>query len=192
MNLTVKHLARAAKDRARRGIAAVEFALTLPIWVLLLLGMGDGSYYLLVNEKVDRIAYSVTDIVTQYQTITLADLADITLASEQLMKPFSFASGSGVVIVTSVFQPPTGDPVISWQYRYPGGSSSMSQIGSSTGTTATLPGGLTLNANDNVIISEVYYTFTPMFAGSGLFSARQIYRNAVYKPRLSPLVTPPT
>ena len=177
-------------DGARKGIAAVEFALTLPIWVSLLLGAGDGCYFLMVNEKTDRIAYSVTDIVTQYQTITKANLNDILLAAGQLMKPFSFNT-NGIVIVTSVFQPATGSPIVEWQYSGGGTLTKNSQIGT-TGGAATLPNGLTLNANDNVILSEVYYKFNPLFLSANLFNAGTVYRVAVYKPRLSPLVTPPT
>ena len=58
------------RDAARRGLAATEFALTLPIWVTMLLGATDGAYCLLVNEKADRIAFTVADIVSQYQGIT--------------------------------------------------------------------------------------------------------------------------
>ncbi|MDE2030160.1 MAG: pilus assembly protein [Alphaproteobacteria bacterium] len=178
------------RDRTRHGVAAIEFALTLPIWVALLLGSADGSYYLLVNEKCDRIAYTVTDIVTQYQVITLANLNDILLAAQQLMNPFTFGN-NGVVIVSSVFQPPSGPPIVEWQYSGGGNLTETSAIGTMGGP-ATLPAGLTLNSNDNVIISEVYYKFTPMFVNSGLFGAKTIYREAVYKPRLSPLVTPPS
>jgi hypothetical protein len=178
------------RNRARRGVAAVEFALTLPIWVTMLLGAADGSYCLMVNEKTDRIAYTVTDIVTQYQTITKAQLNDILLAAGQLMQPFAFGA-NGLVIVTSVYQPTTGSPVVEWQYRGGGTLSKGSQIGNSGGS-AILPNGLTLNAGDNVILSEVYYNFTPMFVSAKLFNAGNVYRVAVYKPRLSPLVTPPT
>jgi len=31
-----------------------------------------------------------------------------------------------------------------------------------------------------------------MFVGAKIISARDLYRLAVYKPRLSPLITPPT
>src|ERR1700733_13515159 len=79
--------------RSRRGVAALEFALTLPIWVTFLLGLCDGTFCLLASEKTDRIAYSVTDIVTQYQSISLATLNDVVLAASQLMKPFTFGSG---------------------------------------------------------------------------------------------------
>jgi len=179
-----------ACDRARRGVAAVEFALTMPIWIALLLGSTDGAYCLLVNERCDRVAYSVTDIVTQYQTITKANLNDILLAAGQIMSPFPFSS-QGVVVVSSVYQPATGAPIIEWQYAGGGSLAKTSQIGT-TGGAASLPNGLTLNSGDNVIISEVYYNFTPLFLGNNLFNAGQIYRVAIYKPRLSPLVTPPT
>lgn len=177
---------------ARRGVAAVEFALTLPLWITLFMGMTDGCYFLLANEKVDRIAYSVTDIVTQYQVITIANLNDILLAAGQLMSPMNFGA-NGVVIVTSVFQPATGAPIVEWQYSGGGTLTKTSRIGT-TGGTATLPGGLTLNPNDNVIISEVYYNFTPLFINASAFdtfTSTNIYRYAVYKPRLSQLVTPP-
>lgn len=177
-------------SRRRRGVAAVEFALTLPVWITLFLGMADGGYCLLVNEKCDRIAYSVTDIVTQYSSITKANLNDIILAAGQLMQPFPF-SANGVVVVTSVYQPAGGTPTIMWQYTGGGTASYGSQIGTAVGGNASLPNGLTLNDNDNVIISEVFYTFTPMFVSSGIIPNR-IYRTAVYKPRLSPLITPPT
>lgn len=193
MNLMAKILAwRLGRlySASRRGVAAVEFALTLPIWITMLLGMADGSYCLIVNERTDRIAYSVTDIVTQYQTITLANLNDIVQAASQLMNPFPFGA-NGVVIVTSVYQPAAGNPIIEWQYTGGGTANLTSKIGA-TGGSASLPNGLVLNANDNVIISEVYYKFTPMFVAEGLFSSGTVYRTAVYKPRLSPLVTPPT
>ena len=188
MNHTVKKAS--LRDRMRKGVAALEFALTLPLWTALLLGAGDGCYFLLVNEKADRIAYSVTDIVTQYQTISIANLKDILLAAGQLMNPFSFNT-NGVVIVTSIFQPSVGNPVIEWQYSGGGTLTKTSKIGT-TGGAATLPNGLALNANDNVIISEVYYNFIPLFLNEDSFAATTVYRQAVYKPRLSPLVTPPT
>jgi hypothetical protein len=177
-------------NQFRRGVAALEFALTLPIWVTLLLGAGDGAYCMLVNERVDRIAYTVTDVVTQYTTITLANLNDITLAAGQLMQPMSFGN-NGLVIVTSVYKPVGQPPIIEWQYTG-GGSLAQPSLLGSVGAAPNLPNGLTLNDNDNVIISEVNYQFTPMFINAGMFSANTIYRTAIYKPRLSPLITTPT
>jgi len=203
-----------------RGVAALEFALTLPIWIVFLLGIADGTYFMLVNEKTDRIASTVGDVVTQFDggttnaTITKAYVNDAFQAAEQLMSPFPFiVTGSetnGTVIVTSVYQATaTSAPVIEWQYSTaaatatgPSGSFiSVTPIGT-TGHTATLPNGLTLNASDNIIISQVAYNFVPMFASSidfrplldftaTLFSAQTINRVAIYKPRLSQITASP-
>jgi len=178
------------RPASRSGVAAVEFALTLPIWITLLLGMSDGAYCLLINEKVDRISYSVTDIVTQYQLISIANLNDVVQAAGQLMDPFNFNS-NGVVIVTSVYKPQGATPTICWQYTGGGTAPYGSQIGN-VGGVPNLPNGLTLNDNDNVIISEVYYNFTPMFVNANIFTSGPIYRTAVYKPRISQLIVPPT
>jgi len=172
------------------GTAALEFALTLPIWILLLLGTSDVAMLLLISQRVDRIAYSVTDIVTQSNVVTKTDLSNILLATGQLMQPFTFGD-KGVVIVTSLYKPTGKALQISWQYTGGGTLARVSKIGK-VGDTPTLPTGLSLNDSDNVIITEVYYAFTPMFASANILSARDLYRLAAYKPRLSPLITPPT
>lgn len=179
-----------AQNSARKGIAALEFALTLPIWITLLLGAADGTYLMLSAEKTDRIAYTVTNIVTQYQSISIANLKDIIQASTQLMLPFPF-SNNGIVIVSSIYKPVGQNPVIKWQYSGGGTLTKTSAIGT-TGGVPNLPNGLTLNDNDNVIISEVYYNFTPMFLSENLFATQTLYRLAIYKPRLSLLINTPT
>lgn len=190
MNRLANIFRRHGRGSGRSGVAAVEFALTMPIWITLLLGVCDGAYCMLVNERTDRIAYTVTDVVTQYQVISLADLTDITKAAGQIMQPLAF-DNNGTVIISSVYKPSGMAPVIKWQYKGGGTLNKNSLIGT-TGGAPTLPNGLTLNDNDNVIISEVFYNFTPLFIASELFTANFIYRTAVYKPRLSPLITTPS
>ncbi len=173
-----------------KGSVAIEFALALPIWIVLLLGSSDASFLLILSQRVDRIAYSVTDIVTQSEMITLNDLDNIMLAAGQLMEPFPFAA-QGIVVVSSVYKPVGQATKISWQYAGGGSLLRASKMGV-VGSTPVLPNGLTLNDNDNVIIAEVYYAFTPLFINAGILSAKDLYRVAIYKPRLSPLITPPT
>ncbi|MDD3181692.1 MAG: pilus assembly protein [Alphaproteobacteria bacterium] len=174
----------------QKGTVAIEFALSLPIWIALLIGSTDSSYMMIVSQRVDRIAYSITDIITQSETISHTDLDNIMLAAGQLMQPFSFAE-DGVVIVSSVYKPSGAATIISWQYVGGGSLARGSKIGVSGGT-PTLPGDLVLNDNENIIITEVYYLFKPMFINAGILSEGDIYRVAIYKPRLSPLITPPT
>ncbi len=174
----------------RKGISAVEFALTLPIWVALLIGTSDGAYMMLLAQRVDRISYTVTDIVTQQQVVTRQDLNTIMLAAGQLMQPFDFGE-DGIVIVTSLYKPQGQPTKICWQHIGGGSLARASKIGA-MGATPQMPGGLTLNDNENIIVSEVYYAYKPMFINTGLFQAADIYRVAVYKPRLSSLIAEPT
>jgi Flp pilus assembly protein TadG len=218
MNRMAKKRLVFKSQRARQGIAALEFALTLSLWTMLLLGVADGSYYLLINERVDRIAYTVTDVVTQYQTntanqdstLTLTKLGDIMLAAGQLMQPLAFnpatlgvkdngtgryPTATGYIVVTSVYQDPTQGAVVKWQYSYPPAGNGVTVPASNVGSTpansaAVLPNGLTLNSQENVIVTEVFFTFAPLFVDP--FGSKVVYRESVYKPRLSPLVTPPT
>jgi hypothetical protein len=184
---TIHQLASTAK---KKGAVAIEFALTLPIWVVLLIGSADAAYMMIMSQRIDRVAYSVTDITTQSDTLTMNDLNNILLAAGQLMQPFEFGV-KGVVIVTSLYKP-SGEPTkISWQYVGGGSLERVSKIGA-VGATPIMPNGLTLNDNENVIVSEVYYDFEPMFVNAGVLKHADIYRTAIYKPRLSPLITPPT
>jgi len=186
----IRSMQRKTRRGWRSGVAAVEFALTLPIWITLMLGMADAAYFVLVCGKADRIAYTVTNIVTQYTTITKADLKDILLAAPQLMQPVTFGQ-NGVVVISSIYQPPGQGPIIKWQYTGGGTATQVSQIGS-MGSAAQLPNGLTLNDGDNVIVSEVYFNFVPMFVASAIVPSSSIYRVAIYKPRQGALITPPT
>lgn len=189
MNLMNNRIARFCRNRARKGAVAIEFALSLPILILLLLGGSDAAYMMIVAQRVDRIAFSVTDIVTQSEMLTNADVNKILGASSELMAPFPFGT-KGIVILSSIYKPQGQTATIKWQRSGGGSLARTSKIGIQ-GAIPALPNGLTLLDNDNVIIAEVYYDFSPMFMNAGILSRGDIYRVAVYKPRLSPLITPP-
>ena len=80
-------------------------------------------------------------------------------------------------------------PVVNWQYVGGGSLSRASLIGVVNGN-ATLPAGLTLNVKDNVIVAEVFYRPTPIFLTES-WAATEIYKSAIFKPRLGALTTPP-
>ena len=76
------------------------------------------------------------------------------------MQPFIFTN-NGIVIVTSVYLPHGRLPPSMAIYRRR--HIHQSPARSARGGGRHIAQRLTLNANDNVIISEVYYNFTPMF-----------------------------
>jgi hypothetical protein len=177
----------------RKAIAAMEFALTVPLLLLLGFGGFETSRYVLIQQKTDKVAYIVADIVAQNtsSTLTLAQINGIFAAAAQVMNPFAF-NVNGYVIVNSILQTgpnPPNNPQLAWQYTGGGTMTSSSQIGTAGGN-ATLPAGMVLNDKDNVIVVEVFYQYTPLFA-AGYISPKIFYRTAIFKPRLGSLTTKP-
>ena len=57
-----------------RGVAAIEFAMILPVLATLFLASFDGGRALAVYMKVRAATYSLDAITNQYQTIASADM----------------------------------------------------------------------------------------------------------------------
>lgn len=176
----------------QKGVAAIEFALILPFLLLLLLGGFEITQFLLLNQKLDKVSYTITDVVSQNTSLTNAQLNQIMSASVQIMKPIPFQN-EGVVILSSIYKNGNNAPVVRWQYKGGGLLVRSSRIGN-VNQNAILPNELTLNDKDNVIIAEVYYTYTPIFStfSQNFLSATDLYKVAIFKPRLGDLTTPPT
>lgn len=176
---------------AREGVAAMEFALNLPLLLLLGFGGFEVSRFLLVNQKTDKIAYIVADVVAQStsSTLTKTQLDQILTAAAQVMQPMTFGA-NGYVIVNSVSKSGTNPAKVSWQHKGGGTMTRASAVGTS-GNNATLPGGITISDKENVIVVEVFYQYSPLF-GAGYMPAKEFYRTTIFKPRLGALTTAPT
>lgn len=172
--------------RCQAGAAAVEFALSLPLLVTVVIGGAEYTRYCIANQKLERVAASVADLVAQGQGVSLADLQTVFSAVDNMMQPFSL-DNAGRVIVTSV-SGQSGRPVVQWQEAY-GSSSDHSRVGVKGGT-ATLPAGLNLRDGENVIVCESFMLYEPMFA-TDLLEANRLYRVAAYRPRFGALEADP-
>ncbi|MGD9538745.1 MAG: TadE/TadG family type IV pilus assembly protein [Alphaproteobacteria bacterium] len=184
---TLRRLMRLWRDR--RGIAAVEFAIALPILTTLFFGCLEVTMNILASEKVEKLAATSADVIAQSEVATLNGLDQLLVATTEIMEPFDFGS-DGVVIITSVYRG-VDQPYakVNWRHSGGGGLAATSELGT-VGQQANLPDGFTLNERENVIVAEVFYQYQPMFPGV-LFDERTIYRKALFKPRLSALTTPP-
>src|SRR4051812_27276610 len=126
------------------GIAAAEFALAAPLLMIMFLGGTEMSRFLIVNQKVEKAASTVSDVIAQSQTLTNADVTQIMMAAREVMDPFTFGA-NGVVIVTSIYKTGAAAPVIKWQVTGGGTMSASSAVGSTVGAAATLPTGFTMS-----------------------------------------------
>ncbi|HEX2115596.1 MAG TPA: TadE/TadG family type IV pilus assembly protein [Alphaproteobacteria bacterium] len=173
-----------------RGSFLAEFAAAMPVLVLLFLGGIEVSRFALLNQKMDRVATAMGDLVAQAETLSETELNQLFLAVNHVASPFDIM-GNGTVIVSSMSIPPparVGDPPnppkITWQ-RKTGSLIASSQIGAQ-GARPTLPAGLTLADKQTIIAAEVYYEFRPMLI-SALVPGQEIYHRAFFRPRLGAL-----
>jgi Flp pilus assembly protein TadG len=173
------------------GIAYLEFAIITPFLVALLLGTIEITRYVLITQKVEKVAATIADVVSQGSTVTTAGLNNIITAASQVMQPYPFGA-SGFVIVTSVRQngayTVSNPPRVAWQYTGGGSYSQYSQVGS-PGTAASLPNGMTLFDKDNIIVTEVFYNFQPLIGTQTYVTPNMLYKVSVFKPRLGDLST---
>ena len=176
--------------RDRRGIAAVELALASPILLSLFIGTTEIAHFLSVHYQASQMASTVADAVARYDMVTADDISGIFSASSSVMDASDFGS-KGYVILTSVSKKKATDsPTITWQCKGGGTATQTSKVGASKGATATLPGTLAMDADDNVIVAEVFYGYSTLFDYIPIADTT-VYKNAVFRPRLGALTTVP-
>ena len=177
--------------RDESGIAYLEFAIATPFLLALFMGSVEMTRYMLMVQKLEKISSTVSDVVSQGSTISTAQLNNIITAAGEIMRPYTFGD-RGYVIITSVKQ--TGNwsaanpPRVNWQYKG-GGTWLQNSLVGSPGTSATLPNNMTLFDRDNVIVTEVFYNFSPMLATNGIIGNTPLYKIGIFKPRLGDLST---
>jgi len=144
-----------------RGVAAIEFAMILPVLTVLFLGSFDGGRAIAIYMKVRSATYSLDAITNQYSTIQSSDMTSIMGAITQMMAPYS--STPAKITITQIKISAAKAATVSW---------SVSQGGTAhtAGAAITVPSGLSV-ASTYLIFAEVSYTYTPMY---GYFSAGAI------------------
>ena len=168
----------------RRGSVFVELAFMVPILGAILVGGVEIGRYMMIHQKLSRLADSTSDLVAQKKTLTTADLDDVFESASYLLDPFEMGS-DGVIFITSVTAPPGEDPLVDWQVSGAGYGSATSTVGG-PGDTASLPTGFVMDDNENIIIAEVFYDYSPAIFEK-FTSPRTIYYRVLDRPRFGAL-----
>jgi Flp pilus assembly protein TadG len=174
----------------RSGIAAVEFALTLPVMLALWLGMVELSQLMSASAKTSMAAQSVADLVSRYSTQGYSDpsgFSDLENAAATIMAPLPTASGNPLVSVVSANFNSSGAPTQSWQCTngaMPGSYSASSLL-------ANAPGLTTQNSNlTSVIMVTVIFSYSPTISG-GINGPSSFTATAFSTPRLVSAIPKP-
>jgi Flp pilus assembly protein TadG len=136
------------------GLSAVEFAIILPVMLLLYLGSFEVTQGIAVQRQVTLTASTVANIVTQYTTISQsATMPDILQASSAVMTPYPVSNA--VVTVSCISINSAGTATVAWSQSLNGTARSLGQV-------VTLPTALDV-PNTEVILGETSYSYTPLF-----------------------------
>ncbi len=159
--------------------AAVEFAATFPLMVLLYVGAVETGNLLTIARRTTQVASTAADLTAQVKTVSNADLADVTAAASSIMTPYSTTP---LTIVISSIVNNNNNLTVAWSYANKGG-----------GRTGT--GGLTLTGltdpGSSVIVAEATYAFTPLVNLPAFFSPESFAIKRIFyeRPRRSLAVT---
>lgn len=137
--------------RDERGVSAVEFAMILPIMIVLYIGAVEFSHALTIDRRVTSVASAAADLVAQSEEITDAELLDIFEASTSIMLPYTADPIS--IVLTSVVADENNDTTVAWSAAHNGTPHGEN-------TAFSLPDGLT-QPFSSVIVAEVSYSYDP-------------------------------
>ena len=177
--------------RSRDGLAALEFALILPVLIIAYTGLYDAATAFLAWQRVIMAAEAIAEIATA-QAVTAPNTNILTLAKAQTAASAIYAympdtiaapASSYAVVITSVAMTatPSGCTTactgyaanVAWSGIYQGSYAGASKRACGSGvltsasdtaasSAAQLPADV-LNQGDPVLVVDVYYTFNPLF-----------------------------
>jgi len=143
-----------------RGVAAVEFALLLPMMSVMFIGAVELSQVITVNRRVDQASSATGDLVARAETqISQSDITDIMKAGSYILLPYS--QNPLKIVVRNVTTSPTDATAAkqSWSCTFNGTGSALSCTCSNTAY--VLPTGLA-GTNDSVVTSQTTYDYKPL------------------------------
>jgi Flp pilus assembly protein TadG len=177
------------RDR-KDGLAAVEFAMVLPVMVIMYLGCCEVSLGFSASKKVDSVARALSDLTSQAQVaIKQSDMNDIIAAATGVMQPFDGAA-TNLAITSFIMPTPASGPVkafTDWSYV---------RGGTATGCgdkTLLVPAGF-LSPGKSIIKADVSYTYYPLLSGpfrtigDGSVSSLNLTSTLWMQPRILPRV----
>ena len=178
-------LAAARLGKARRilahedGIAAVEFAMILPVLLVLWIGGVEVTSALSVDRRLNNFASSMGDLVSRSKAISFAQLEDIFDLADAALFPYDEAVVS--VRVTAVNVLANGSTQVAWSR-----ARTTTAYAKDTNVNDAVPESLRTPAatDSQLIMAEVFYTYRPA-VGYVITSDIDLEERAYFVPRLS-------
>lgn len=148
--ISSRRLSRFTRDD--RGVSAVEFALVLPLMIVLFFGCVEACQTITIDRKVTLTARTVADLVAQVATIDNAGVDSVLGASTTILAPYSRANATVTVSVVKIDK--DGRATIDWSRSTNGAAAH------SSGASVNVPEALR-TPNTSLVWGETAYNYTP-------------------------------
>ncbi|MEZ5845013.1 MAG: TadE/TadG family type IV pilus assembly protein [Hyphomicrobiaceae bacterium] len=170
---------------ARDGVAAVEFAMIVPMMVMLFIGAVEFSQAISADRRVTQVASSTADLVARARSTTKAELEGILDIASKLMPAPTYDPTQLKITLVSVEADINNAATtkVGWSCKYNGGVNSYSN-----GQAYSLPSGV-VEKGDSVIVAEVEYNYVAPIFNEFLGGSFKMSEKFYLKPRLSAKVT---
>ena len=148
--MSLRRLLRLISDTG--GLAAIEFALVLPVMLAAMLGTVEVCNLVNSYSKAVSASQTVADLTTQSSTLTTAQMNSLVVAAQRVLDPLtSDATTLGVDVVSIGFDA-ANKPIQLWKFSW-----------GATGTTPPITGANGLGVTgDSVVMVSLSYTCIPL------------------------------
>jgi Flp pilus assembly protein TadG len=170
-----------------RAIAAIEFAIVMPVLALMFFGTFDAGRAIAIYMKIRSATFAIDAITNQYTTVQTSDLQSIAGAAAVILAPYPSSTSVLTVTVPQVKITAANTATVCWSYSLGGSARSR-------GSAVTAPGtlGTCSSYPCYLIFGEMSYQYTPMFGFFTTAANITLSDNLFATPRSSKCVLYPT
>lgn len=136
-----------------RGVAAVEFAFTVPVLLIVYLGGFELSQAMATYRKMSDATVELANVAAQYTTMGSLDVNSVFSASSQIMAPYP--TQNLTIVLTEIATDASNHATVQWSQPYNGATALVA------GSAVTLPAGLG-TANSYYILVQTTYQYNPV------------------------------
>jgi len=169
--------------RSQSGIAAVEFALIVPIMFLMFVGTFELSQGITVDRRVTQVASSTADLIARTTSTTTAEVDGIMQIIDEVLAPYDASLMTLSVGNVTAAVDDENETKVCWAYQHNGGTGGQLE----TGADYQLPQGI-IGPGESVIVTEVQYNYSSSLFNIVIENAITLEETFYQKPRLSAYV----
>jgi Flp pilus assembly protein TadG len=143
-----------------RGIAATEFAVIVPVMLVMFFGTVEFSSGVAVSRKVTLVARTLSDLTSQSLSVTDTDMTNFFTASSAILTPYPPTPTQATV--SELYVDATLKARVQWSKSATLDSAGLVTLGTGHGASSiiAIPTALAV-AGTYLIFSEVSYLYTP-------------------------------